>query len=94
MWKTTPTHLEATLIFDTFLDAIEYMHSISHDIDTLGHHPDWKNIYNKIYIQLSTHDAGTVTEKDHILANMITKTYIKWIDRDEDHQNSPSTYSG
>ena len=94
MWKTTPTHLEATLIFDSFIDAIDYMQDISHDIEVCGHHPDWKNVYNKIYIVLHTHDTGGISEKDYVLADIIEKSYRKWVDRDEDIQGSPRAYTG
>lgn len=40
------------------------------------HHPDWHNVWNKVTISLSTHDAGnTVTEKDRKLAEAIDRIY-------------------
>jgi 4a-hydroxytetrahydrobiopterin dehydratase len=38
-----------------------------------GHHPDWQNVYKKVDITLSTHDAGGVTAKDILLASEINK---------------------
>jgi 4a-hydroxytetrahydrobiopterin dehydratase len=40
----------------------------------MNHHPEWKNVYNKVTIKLNTHDAGDiVTEKDHKLSKLIDK---------------------
>jgi 4a-hydroxytetrahydrobiopterin dehydratase len=38
-----------------------------------GHHPDWSNVYNRVSISLSTHDAGGLTEKDIALARAIDR---------------------
>jgi 4a-hydroxytetrahydrobiopterin dehydratase len=40
--------------------------------EKMNHHPEWTNVYNKVEIRLSTHDAGgTVTQKDYELAKAI-----------------------
>jgi 4a-hydroxytetrahydrobiopterin dehydratase len=39
--------------------------------EQMGHHPDWSNVYNKVEITLSTHDAGGLTENDVALAKAI-----------------------
>jgi 4a-hydroxytetrahydrobiopterin dehydratase len=41
--------------------------------EAMGHHPDWSNVYDKVSIALSTHDAGGVTKKDVELAGRISK---------------------
>ena len=39
--------------------------------DQMDHHPDWQNVYNRVLIRLTTHDAGGLTEKDIALARAI-----------------------
>jgi 4a-hydroxytetrahydrobiopterin dehydratase len=39
--------------------------------DKADHHPEWSNVYNKVEITLSTHDAGGLTDKDIALATFI-----------------------
>lgn len=40
------------------------------------HHPDWSNVYNRVRITLSTHDAGGLTEKDVALAEQIDQLLV------------------
>ena len=47
--------------------------------ETLHHHPEWKNVYNKVEICLRTHDANnTVTDKDYELASAIEMIIVKY----------------
>lgn len=41
--------------------------------ERMDHHPDWKNVYNQLWIELFTHDSGGITEKDLLLAKEISK---------------------
>jgi 4a-hydroxytetrahydrobiopterin dehydratase len=44
----------------------------SFEIEKLNHHPEWSNVYNKVHVSLTTHDAGnTITEKDKQLAEIL-----------------------
>ena len=48
------------------------MTRVAIEAEKMNHHPEWSNVYNKVTIRLSTHDAGDiVTEKDHKLAEII-----------------------
>lgn len=75
-WIKHPNSLEKTFRFESFIQAIEFMKRASNDIDTLNHHPEWTNIYNKVIVTLRTHDAGNVvTELDYRLAELLDVIY-------------------
>ena len=44
-------------------------------IDALNHHPEWQNVYNRVEVRLTTHDAGTLTELDIQLANVLDQSF-------------------
>jgi 4a-hydroxytetrahydrobiopterin dehydratase len=71
-WKEENHKLTKTFIFKSFADAIAWMVKASFAIEKLDHHPEWSNIYNKVHVTLTTHDAGnTITEKDRKLAEIL-----------------------
>lgn len=57
--------------FASFRDAISFMVRISFEAEEMDHHPEWENIYDRVRIRLTTHDAGRVTDKDVYLAQKI-----------------------
>ncbi|MCS6970446.1 MAG: 4a-hydroxytetrahydrobiopterin dehydratase [Planctomycetota bacterium] len=58
--------------FASFRAAIAFIASCVDDIDRLDHHPEWCNVYNRVRIRLTTHDAGNqVTERDVALARCL-----------------------
>ena len=40
-------------------------------MDKLNHHPEWKNVYRTVWVRITTHDAGGLTEKDIFLLNLV-----------------------
>ena len=68
--------LEKEFHFHSFAEAFSFMTRVAFEAEHMNHHPDWFNSYNRVRIELSTHDAGRVTEKDHELARRIDK--IDW----------------
>lgn len=74
MWKEENNQLTQTFEFKDFREAMAFMLRVAFIADSMDHHPEWSNVYNKVSIKLSTHDAGNkVTEKDHKLAKEIDK---------------------
>ena len=74
MWIEKDNVLKAEFQFDDFVEAFAFMTKVAMLAEKLNHHPNWSNVYNKVIIELSTHDAGDmVTEKDHQLAEEINK---------------------
>ena len=54
--------------FDGFVEAFGFMASVALVAEKLDHHPEWKNVYGKVDVELTTHDAGGITERDFTLA--------------------------
>lgn len=76
MWKETESHLQRTFIFADFSEAFSFMTRVALEAEKLNHHPEWHNVWNKVAITLSTHDAGnSITEKDRALAKSIDRIY-------------------
>ena len=74
MWTEENNQLKKTFIFRNFVEAFAFMTRVAFTAEKMDHHPNWSNVYNKVSITLSTHDAGnTVTEKDRKLAAAIDK---------------------
>ncbi len=71
-WEETKNGLERTFSFSNFSEAWGFMNRVALLAEQHHHHPDWRNIYNKVCITLNSHDAdGAVTEKDRKLAEAI-----------------------
>lgn len=79
MWKEKDNHLLGNFEFADFTEAFAFMTQVAFVAEKMNHHPEWSNLYNKVVIRLSTHDAGNViTAKDRELAASIDKIYSKW----------------
>ena len=75
-WNEENNKLNKTYKFKNFLDATRWMFDVSEAIEELNHHPEWSNVYNKVTVNLCTHDAGnTVTDKDYALAKLLDSAY-------------------
>lgn len=74
MWTEKNNQLVRSFEFDDFISAFSFMTRAAFVAEKMGHHPEWSNVYNKVEIKLSTHDAGNVvTDKDRKLADAIDK---------------------
>jgi 4a-hydroxytetrahydrobiopterin dehydratase len=73
-WKEENNSLKCELEFRDFMEAWNFMTKVAEIAEELNHHPEWKNVYNKVEIRLCTHDAGSVvTQKDRQLAGRISE---------------------
>jgi 4a-hydroxytetrahydrobiopterin dehydratase len=73
-WTLAPDHksIHHSYKFKTFAEAWSFMTHVALLAEKMDHHPDWSNVYNKVDITLSTHEAGGVTQRDLALAQAIT----------------------
>lgn len=63
--------LHKTFKFTSFRGAMDWMVSLVPQIDEMDHHPEWRNVYNRVEVTLTTHDQGTITQLDVDLANIL-----------------------
>lgn len=76
MWTESENKLIKTFQFGSFEQAMEFMQLAAVPISKLNHHPEWKNIYNRIEIELTTHDSGnTITDLDWKLAEIMDAVF-------------------
>ena len=57
--------------FSDFNEAFGFMSRVALEAERMDHHPDWFNVYNRVEITLSTHDAGGLSERDIRMAKRI-----------------------
>ena len=78
MWKQVENELVKNFEFNDFSEAFAFMTRVALLAEIHNHHPWWCNVYNKVTIKLTTHDAGNkVTEKDRNLAKAIDKLLVE-----------------
>jgi 4a-hydroxytetrahydrobiopterin dehydratase len=70
-WTIKDGKLHKDFVFDDFVDAFGFMSKASLHIERLNHHPEWFNVYNKLSVDLTTHDAGGITQNDVALAKVL-----------------------
>lgn len=76
MWEEKNNKLVRTFQFKDFVQAFSFMTQVAFAAEKMNHHPEWTNVWNKVVISLSTHDAGdVVTEKDKKLSAAIDKIF-------------------
>ena len=70
-WSVVNEKLHKEFQFDDFNQAFGFMTRAAMEIEKMNHHPEWFNVYNKITIELTTHDAGGITKNDVNLARIL-----------------------
>jgi 4a-hydroxytetrahydrobiopterin dehydratase len=64
--------------FGNFIEAFSFMSAVALVAEKSDHHPEWRNVYNKVSIALSTHSAGGITQLDFDLASKIDLSFSKF----------------
>ncbi len=70
-WSVVNGKLHKDFVFADFIDAFGFMSRAAIHIEKMNHHPEWFNVYNKIKVELVTHDAGGITQNDINLARTL-----------------------
>jgi 4a-hydroxytetrahydrobiopterin dehydratase len=70
-WSVVNGKLHKDFVFDDFVEAFGFMTRAAIHIEKMNHHPEWFNVYNKISVDLTTHDAGGITQNDIALARTL-----------------------
>jgi 4a-hydroxytetrahydrobiopterin dehydratase len=72
-WKIVDGKLNRTIEFADFNEAFGFMTRVAMEVEKLNHHPEWFNVYNRVKIELVTHDVGGLSNFDFKLANIINR---------------------
>lgn len=72
-WKLLKGKLHREYKFRNFEDAISFMVRSSLEVEKLDHHPEWFNVYNRIVVDLVTHDVSGISNYDFILAKKLER---------------------
>lgn len=70
-WTVKNEKLHKDFQFDDFNQAFGFMTRAAMHIEKMNHHPEWFNVYNKLSVELMTHDAGGITQNDISLAKIL-----------------------
>ena len=74
-WKFNDNGIEKKLVFKNFSEALGFIVQVGLLAEKQGHHPELFNVFNKVNIRLSTHDANGLTDKDFNLAKAIENLF-------------------
>jgi len=70
-WNLKNKKLSRDLKFKDFKEAFAFLTKAAEIAEEMNHHPEWTNVYNRLTIDLTTHDAGGISSKDFLLAKRL-----------------------
>ena len=76
-WSYRGGKLHREFTFENFVQAWGFMSSCALVAEAMNHHPDWSNVWNRVTVDLMSHDAGGVTKNDIELARRMNQIYGK-----------------
>ena len=74
-WSKSGNKIHRDFQFENFVDAFAFMTKCAIQAEKMNHHPEWFNVYNKVSVDLSTHDAGGITNYDIELAKFMNSIF-------------------
>jgi len=72
-WKVVSGKINKTFEFEDFVQAFSFMTRVAMEAEKMNHHPEWFNVYNRVRIDLVTHDVGGISNYDIKLAKTIDR---------------------
>ncbi|HEY8140699.1 MAG TPA: 4a-hydroxytetrahydrobiopterin dehydratase [Nitrososphaera sp.] len=72
-WKVIGGKVNKTFEFENFVQAFGFMTRVAMEAEKMNHHPEWFNVYNRVRIDLMTHDVGGISNYDIKLAKIIDR---------------------
>ncbi len=76
-WKVENGKLHRDYQFPDFIHAFGFMATAAIGIEKRNHHPEWFNVYNRVRVDLTTHDSGGITSKDVELAKALDAIAVR-----------------
>ncbi|MDM7959001.1 MAG: 4a-hydroxytetrahydrobiopterin dehydratase [Synechococcus sp. WH 8007] len=70
-WNLVDGKLHRELVFADFNEAFGFMSRVALIAEAMGHHPEWRNVWNRVVVDLTTHDTGGLSNLDRQLAQRI-----------------------
>jgi len=70
-WSLVDGKLHRELVFADFNEAFGFMSRVALIAEAIGHHPEWRNVWNRVVVDLTTHDTGGLSSLDQQLAQRI-----------------------
>jgi 4a-hydroxytetrahydrobiopterin dehydratase len=78
-WSVEGGKLHREFRFGDFVHAFGFMATAAMEIEKRGHHPEWTNVYDRVTVDLTTHEAGGITAKDVALAELLNAIAAKMV---------------
>ena len=72
-WSLEDGKIRAQFQFEDFVSAFGFMTRAALHAEKMNHHPEWFNVYNRVRVELTTHDSGGVTQSDLDLAAVMNR---------------------
>lgn len=76
-WRIAAGKLHREYQFPDFVHAFAFMSASAMEIEKLNHHPEWFNVWNRVAVDLTTHDSGGITAKDVELARVLDRFALR-----------------
>ncbi len=70
-WERSGDRIRKEFRFRDFIEAFSFMSGAALHSEKMNHHPEWSNVYRTVTVELTTHEAGGLTEKDFQLASIL-----------------------
>lgn len=77
-WVVKDEKLHREFVFEDFIQAFGFMTEVALHAQSSNHHPEWSNVYKQVVVDLTTHEAGGITEKDFKLAKQMDQIAARY----------------